>query len=463
MAAYQVHRLSTFNTRGETTSASCISPLGGVAGYGEEFGFSEPSSPGELPSHHVAGEVWTPGSPGYSLKPYIGPSDTATVLYGINATGLAVGVRGALGLVPATLRALMVKAGTVIDISGPLGPGSSAFDVNSSGLVCGNVVNGRAFIYDSKTGSVVARIDPLAGATESGAAAINDTGETAGVAADRCCHWRQGVTADLGPAKVVGDINAQGLICGSVSGPAPQHFVPGVWDSKQPSLGFTEIPLPVGFEGGHALGMNDFGVIVGTCWTHNGQQSAYIYRNGASTDLNTLIPPTSGWHLGVAKDINNRGDITGNGRWHNTPRAFALSLPPTHVPDFVALLLVGAITAGGAGLAILPGGPRPVDPSGPVTFLSLPASKRDALIALALDEAARSIGDAGARASIRRAALEAARERINALLESGEYREGASLVQEDVTPGLDASVPVANLESGMSPIDLLRYGIRRNT
>jgi len=358
----------------------------------------------------------------------------------------------------------MLKAGTLIDISGPIGPLSIATDVNSSGLVCGNVINDRAFIYDSKTGSLFARIDPLAGATVSGAAAINGAGETAGEAAGRCCHWRQGVTTDLGPAKYVEDINEQGLICGSVPRPAPHDFVPGVWDSKQPSLGFTEIPLPVGFEAGHAFGMNDFGVIVGTCWNSqtSHQPSAYIYQNGASTDLNTLIPPDSGWHLASAKDINNRGDITGNGTWYNMPRAFVLSIRQTHVPDLVALLLLGAIAAGGAGLAILPGGPRPVDLSGPVTFFSLPAPKRDALIALALDEAARFIGDGGARASIRRAALEAARERINALLESGEYREGAPLVEEDVTFGLHASVPVSNLESGMSPIDLLRHGIRTN-
>ena len=241
------------------------------------------------------------------------------------------------------------------------------------------------------------------------------------------------------------DINQQGLICGSVE-PSPQNFVPGVWDSKQPSLGFTEIPLPVGFVGGNANGMNDFGVIVGTCSNRQtGQQSAYIYQNGASTDLNTLIPPNSAWHLVSANDINNRGEITGDGLLYNVPRAFVLSVPQIHMPDLVAFLLLGAVTAGGAGTAILPRGPRPVDPSGPVTFFSLPAPKRDALIALALDEAARFIGDDGARASIRQAALEAARERINALLETGEYREGASLIQEDVTFGLDASVSLFDL------------------
>ena len=45
----------------------------------------------------------------------------------------------------------------------------------------------------------------------------------------------------------------------------------------------------------------------------------------------------------------------------------------------------------------------------------------------------------------------------------GEYREGASLVQEDVTFGLDASVSVSNLESAKSRIDLLRHGILSNT
>ena len=172
--------------------------------------------------------------------------------------------------------------------------------------------------------------------------------------------------------------------------------------------------------GGYAHGINDFGVIVGECWnTPYDKHSAYIYQNGASTDLNTLVPPNSDWHLESANDINNRGEITGDGKRYNEPRSFVLSVPQIHMPDLVALLLLGAITVGGAGTAILPRGPRPVDPSGSVTFFSLPAPKRDALIALALDEAARFIGDDGARASIRRAALEAARERISALLESG--------------------------------------------
>ena len=125
------------------TSASSISPGGAVAGYSDE------SRHPPIPSYTEA-VIWNPTA--YRPMSY-GPTDTETILYGINNTGLAVGVQRSDN--PLTIRAIMVKAGTLIDISGPLGNLSIAGDVNSSGLVCGNVINDRAFIYDSNTSSLL--------------------------------------------------------------------------------------------------------------------------------------------------------------------------------------------------------------------------------------------------------------------------------------------------------------------
>ena len=52
---------------------------------------------------------------------------------------------------------------------------------------------------------------------------------------------------------------------------------------------------------------------------------AFLYRNGALTDLNTLLPDHK-WELQYANAINNKGQIVGTG-WHNgRQRAFLLSL-----------------------------------------------------------------------------------------------------------------------------------------
>lgn len=84
-----------------------------------------------------------------------------------------------------------------------------------------------------------------------------------------------------------------------------------------------------------ALGINNLGEVVG--WSGSflsssisiPRQRAFIWRNNVMTDLNTLIPSTSGWELNVASEINDAGYITGWGmRVLSTagrqPRAFLL-------------------------------------------------------------------------------------------------------------------------------------------
>jgi hypothetical protein len=41
------------------------------------------------------------------------------------------------------------------------------------------------------------------------------------------------------------------------------------------------------------------------------QDHAVVLQDGHLTDLNSLIPVNSGWHLEHASDINNKGQIAG--------------------------------------------------------------------------------------------------------------------------------------------------------
>ena len=63
-----------------------------------------------------------------------------------------------------------------------------------------------------------------------------------------------------------------------------------------------------------SLGINSSGQVVGYSQTTGGSNDAFLYTSATGmVDLNTLLPSGSGWVLGVAKTINDAGQITGNG------------------------------------------------------------------------------------------------------------------------------------------------------
>src|SRR6185295_4660245 len=63
----------------------------------------------------------------------------------------------------------------------------------------------------------------------------------------------------------------------------------------------------------YARDINDHGAIVGTSVTPNFEVHAVTWRDGLCVDLNTLIPPGSGWLLANAWGVANDGRIVGEG------------------------------------------------------------------------------------------------------------------------------------------------------
>jgi probable HAF family extracellular repeat protein len=67
----------------------------------------------------------------------------------------------------------------------------------------------------------------------------------------------------------------------------------------------------------NGLGINNAGQVVGsysnsvTIVSH-----AYLYSAGQFTDLNSLIPPGSGWVLNSSAAINDAGQIVGDGTYN---------------------------------------------------------------------------------------------------------------------------------------------------
>ncbi len=93
----------------------------------------------------------------------------------------------------------------------------------------------------------------------------------------------------------------------------------------------TELPLLAyapEWMHGEAKGINNCGDIVGyVARLHNSPTSggaAVLWREGQVYELNTLIPPASGWLLQSAEAINERGDIVGYGNFAGSTRAYLL-------------------------------------------------------------------------------------------------------------------------------------------
>jgi hypothetical protein len=78
-------------------------------------------------------------------------------------------------------------------------------------------------------------------------------------------------------------------------------------------------------------------------------------------DLNTLLPPGSGWSLLTASAINSHGQITGSGRIGGEVRAYRLSPPRFEsamrlLTVAELLIVIGGVAAGGGGFGITASG-----------------------------------------------------------------------------------------------------------
>jgi probable HAF family extracellular repeat protein len=138
-------------------------------------------------------------------------------------------------------------------------------------------------------------------------------------------------------------INSSGQVTGTstIPGDSQQHAF------RSTPNGQAVVLTDLGSLGGNSAGyaINSFGVVVGYSEIPPGPGTAraFVYDT-QMRDLNLLIPPGSGWLLSAAYDINDAGQIVGNGTIGGQGHAFLLT--PIAVPEPGALVLASLAAAG---------------------------------------------------------------------------------------------------------------------
>jgi probable HAF family extracellular repeat protein len=250
----------------------------------------------------------------------------------------------------------------------PLAPFGAAQGINNAGAVTGTAWvpgadgDGSYHAYVLQGGKLTDL--GTAGRLESRGYDINSLGHVAGSIATpdsgppnrptNAMYFHDGQMIDLGtggysgPWSVANAINDHDQLAGSLGVDFPDD--PG---QLYPTLAFVFQNGQMQTLGGFgpnlsswAGDINNLGQVVGAGFTGFGQdhwvQHAFIWQNGALTDLNSLIDPTSGWVIEDATAINDLGQIAGKACMGGTCYAVRLDLvSAVPEPRTAGMLLAG--------------------------------------------------------------------------------------------------------------------------
>ena len=231
-------------------------------------------------------------------------------------------------------RAVLWQNGAMEDL-GTLGTGPDAFavSVNDRGQVLGfsyinSIINpttgiptGDAFFWDHGTMQDIP--DPLGGTIVT-PFYLNNRGQAVGYMnllgdigeQGHPFLWEKGVLTDLGTfggnvGKAV-RVNEVGQVIGSATYPGEQYFRAFLWQNGAKS----DLGTVGNDDCSQANDINSRGQVVGFSFACDGSTAARAFlweKGGPMIDLNTLIPPNSGIYLDEATNINDRGEIAGDG------------------------------------------------------------------------------------------------------------------------------------------------------
>lgn len=238
---------------------------------------------------------------------------------------------------------LLNPSGPPTFISGQLLDDPSA--VNNQDQVAGESTGGHAALWQN--GNVLVE-DPT---DESWAYDLNDEGVVVGSGPRDAYLWQNGVGTDLGNLPNGCGGTAYGINnAGQIVGTAMQLDSWGKCDYGSAFLWQNGVMTSLG--GSIAYAINDSGEIVGSSGS-----GAALWQNGVMTDLNSVLPTNSGWGLILARDINDNGQIVGEGTYQGVTHGFLLD--PPSIPLHPYLNLAPTTAPGGAALLLSGGGYLP--------------------------------------------------------------------------------------------------------
>jgi len=198
------------------------------------------------------------------------------------------------------------------------------------------VLQFRAVMWEPKNGTKQ-ELPPLPGDSTSAATAINQEGQAVGISGD--CDQavgrfsaRHGVLWDHGTVSEVPnlggvtwhtpmDINERGDVVGFSNPPGPGdpegEFIAHAFLWTKHSATATDLGVLPGDLFSEAFAVNSRGVVVGVSFGGANGARAFIYEDGVLENLNDLADAAPDVLLS-AQDINDRGQITGRVRDHET-------------------------------------------------------------------------------------------------------------------------------------------------
>ena len=216
-----------------------------------------------------------------------------------------------------------------------------AYGVSAGGTVCGitfiYVPDGRwwAYIWDDLNDNGLRDTGEMhvlgslgtdySWGEMSSAVAINDIGQVVG--------W-SGITNTVYPRRAI-------LV----------SSVDGVWklphgdeNTNDPTNLFMQALGTLGgpTNNSYATAINNRSWVVGYSDMPSGTNQAFLWRNGEMVNLNSLIPPLSGWVLTTATGINDHNEIVGTGLFQGQSRAYMLR-QDGRITDVVPILSTNQI------------------------------------------------------------------------------------------------------------------------
>lgn len=273
---------------------------------------------------------------------------------GVSPNGRVVGTDATQGRIPSLADANRPGAAPV---ASPQSGDGTAYGsaVNDRGQVTGmlstaDFVNRTTINHAFLSGDgAVSDLGTLGGASSWGRA-INASGEVVGEAqvASGLGHaflYSHGTMTDLGvqpgyaSSSAVGINDAGAVIGRSQTAPGEQPFLMSSFVFKNGSM-IDLGKLTADADATVANAINNAGAVVGGSW-QGASESAFLWKDGVMTDLNTLIPSSSDFHLREALYINDAGQIVARGRDARGAELTYL-LTPEGMPTPVAPVLSGA-------------------------------------------------------------------------------------------------------------------------